>query len=1020
MKHNILMGISVLPALLIMPAFSDTITTRQVITDDTTYNDLTATNIASSTANNGGVFYMENTPTTTLTFNGTSTFSGNSLNNGGMGGVIGNGWLSSTSGTGYTPGGKIIFNGDASFSSNTTNNPNGGGAIFNYGNGTTANPDIRFNGDTNFSGNSTTGTSNNSVFSGGGAINHNNGTIIFDESANFSSNTSIYRGGAILSGGDIVFDDNATFDRNTATTSGGAIAILGGNVSFADSAVFTGNTAAAGAAIFLDNTNSQLTFADTATFSSNTGTGILLNNNSTGTVSFANGVTFDSNTNPLNGSLVNVGTITGTGGDFIFTNNTGSNGGGLKNSGTVSIDTTGQILFNTNTTTSTAGALDNGGAITLKGATTTFTGNKSNAGYGGAIFNAGDLEILGATNTFSGNIASDTGSTKSGGGAIHNRGNSGTTALTIGTESSTNTFSSNISHAHGGAIVSRAFDGVAQDSTVTINGATTFRGNHAALNGGAIWNATSNDGGISQITFNGTTNFINNSAQGAGGALYNNDTVTFNGNANFSGNTANGIANDIYNDGTVTFNGNTTITGGISGTGTINVASGKTLNIGTATLTQGSMNLDGTLLATLRAGNIPQINIIDTDGFSGTGTVKLSFDSAGTYSVFGNEIFDNTDISSSIYDLTWDGGDVTATIKSVSDIASANNISETAARTISNVSQSSSPLLNDLAVLMQDGLAYDTQTARDSVEKATRTINPESVPVNHSVNVSIQNALQLLASSRMSNFVIGRSGGDTNIGIGGIWAQGIYNKTKLNDSFNGYTRGISVGFDGTVNNIWTLGMGYMYGHSNIGTTSRNTQVDSHSVFVYTQYQPSNWYINAIANYSMSDYSEQGNALGIGVYSDYDLDTFGASATMGYDFIGGISPELSVQYMHLGSTDYTNSLGISNKIDSADYMTASIGTRYGFDMVMNNGWVLRPGIRYALKYDLISEDGRITVIMPGINSYTLDGDYLSRVSNEIGLELGMMYNSFKMSLNYDIESRADYTSQTGRVKFKYNF
>ena len=93
MKHNILMGISVLPALLIMPAFSDTITTRQVITDNTTYNDLTATNIASSTAKNGGVFYMENTPTTTLTFNGTSTFSGNSLNNGGMGGVIGNGWL---------------------------------------------------------------------------------------------------------------------------------------------------------------------------------------------------------------------------------------------------------------------------------------------------------------------------------------------------------------------------------------------------------------------------------------------------------------------------------------------------------------------------------------------------------------------------------------------------------------------------------------------------------------------------------------------------------------------------------------------------------------------------------------------------------------------------------------------------------------------------------------------------------------------------------------------------------------
>lgn len=1019
MKYNALVGISVLPALLIMPAFSDTITTRQVITDDTTYNDLTASDIASTTSNNGGVFYLENIPDTVLTFDGTTVFSGNSLNNGGMGGAIGNGWLASTTGTGYTPGGQIIFNGPTTFTTNTTNNPGGGGAIFNYGNGTATTPDIIFANPATFSTNATTGVSN-SVYAGGGAINHRDGFIVFSDTATFNGNTSQSRGGGILSGGDIIFTGPATFSGNSATTNGGAMAILGGDITFEKSATFANNTAASGSAIYLDETDSRLTFSDTATFTGNTGTNTLQNNSTSGTVSFANGVTFDSNTNPLNGSLVNRGTVSGTAGDFVFTNNSGSNGGGIKNSGTLSFDTTGRILFSNNTTSSSAGALDNGGEITLKGAATTFTNNKSSTGYGGAIFNAGDLSLLGATNTFSGNTASDTSATKSGGGAIHNRGNTGTTTLIIGTETSTNTFTSNTSFAHGGAIVSRAFDGTGQDSTITINGATTFRNNAAAQNGGAIWNATSNDGGVSEITFNGNTNFINNSALGTGGALYNNDTVTFNGNANFSGNTANGIANDIYNDGTVNFNGNTNLTGGISGTGTINIASGKTLNLGTATLTQDSINLDGTLLATLRAGDTAQINITDNDGFSGAGTVKLSFDSAGTYSVFGNETFDNTDISSSIYDLTWNGGDVTATIKSVSDIASANNISDSAARAISNVSLSSSTRLNNLSVLMQENLSYDTQAGRDAVENTARAINPESAPVNHSVNISMQNALQLLASSRMSNFGIGRSGGDTTIGIGGIWAQGIYNKTKLNDNFNGYTRGISVGFDGTVNNIWTLGMGYMYGHSNIGATSRNTQVDSHSVFIYTKYQPSNWYINAIVNYSMSDYSEQGNALGIGVYSDYDLDTFGASATMGYDFIGGISPELSVRYLHLGSTDYTNSLGISNTIDSADYMTASIGTRYGFDLVMNNGWVLRPGIRYALKYDLISEEGSITVMMPGINTYTLDGDYLSRVSNEIGLELSMMYNAFKMSLYYDIESRADYTSQTGRIKFKYNF
>lgn len=1020
MKHNILMGISVLPALLIMPASADTITTRQVITENTTYTDLTASNIASTTANNGGVFYMEDVPSTTLTFDGTSTFSSNSLNDGGMGGVIGNGWLSSKSGDGFTVGGKVVFNGDATFTSNSTNNLNGGGAIFNYGDGTTTSPDIKFNGATTFANNTDTGNTNNSVFSGGGAINHRNGAIVFDDNATFTDNSSTYRGGAILAAGDMTFNDGAIFSGNSATSSGGAMAILGGNVSFAKSATFSSNSAGAGSAIFIDQSSSNLSFTDRAVFSENTGTGTLLNNNATGTVSFANGVTFDKNTNTLNGSLVNAGTVNGTGGNFIFTNNTGSNGGGLKNSGTVSIATLGRVLFDNNQTTGTAGALDNGGEITMDASSVSFTNNKSNAGYSGAIFNAGSLNIAGQTNTFTGNTALDTGTTKSGGGAIHNRGVTGTANLTVGTSTSTNTFANNSSSAYGGAIVSRAFDGAGQDSSVTINGATAFRNNTATLDGGAIWNATSGDGGASDITFNGDTTFTNNRALGQGGAIYNNDTITFNGNTTFSGNSANGVSNDIHNDGTVNLNGDTTMNGGITGTGTLNVASGKTLNIGTSSLTQGAVKLDGTLLATLRTGNTAQINVENDGGFTGNGTVKLSFDAAGTYKVFGNQTFDNTDITSSIYDLTWNGGDVIATIKSVEDIATQNNISNDAARTVSNVSTSSSSRLNDLSVLMQESLSDGTQSGRDAVEHTARAINPETAPVNHAIGASTQNTMQLLASNRLNGFGMGRNGGDETIDIGGIWAQGLYNKTKLNDNFNGYTRGISVGFDGTVNDTWTLGMGYMYGHSDIGAIARNTEVDSHSLFVYGQYKPNNWYMNAIVNYTMSDYTESGTAMGIYVSGDYDLDAFGAVATVGYDFLGGISPELSVRYLHIGSADYTNSLGIRSKIDSTDYMTASLGTHYGFDLLLNNGWVVRPGMHYALKYDLISDDNHITVAMPGISAYTLNGEKLSRIANEVGLEIGMMYGAFNMSLNYDIEARADYTSQTGRVKFRYEF
>lgn len=1025
MKNNfyhILFGISVLPALLVMPAMAETITERTVISENTTYTDLVAENIASTVANNGGVFYMQDVPNVILGFDGITVFQNNSLNNGGMGGVIGNGWLSSTSGTGYTQGGKIVFNGATNFVGNSTNNANGGGAIFNYGLGTATNPDIIFYDDATFSDNTVT-ESMNGVYAGGGAINHRNGMIVFNSDAIFSANKSASQGGAILSAGDMVFNSTANFSENNAGKNGGALAIMGGNTTFEGAATFSGNTAAGASAIYLGESAGTVAFRDTATFNNNTGVGTLLNNVATAMVEFANGATFSGNTNNLNGSLVNTGIVNVTGGDLVFSNNTGSNGGGLKNAGTVNLDTTGIVSFSSNATTSTAGALDNGGTITFEASDVSFTNNTSDAGYGGAVFNSGDLTIDSANNTFTGNNAKGTGAIKSGGGAIHNRGQTGTATLIVGTDASMNTFSSNKSSAYGGAIVARAFDGSDANSEVTINGATTFSGNTAALDGGAIWNAVAESGGstgTSSIVFNGDTTFKNNTANGVGGAIYNNDTVIFNGVTSFDGNTANGVSNDIFNNGVISFNGDTTLNGGIDGTGTLNIASGTTFDIGTANVTQGAIALDGTMLATLRSGDAAQITVNNDGGFTGAGTLKLLFDKAGTYKVFGNQMFDNVDVSSAVYDLAWDGGDVTATTKSIDDIASQNNITKETARVISGVSDSSSAKLNDLSVLFQEKLASGTPGDIAAVEHAGAAINPEQASVAQSVSTSVQNTVTSLISNRLAMSGIGRSGGDTNVSPGGVWAQGVYNKTKQNNVFNGYTRGVSVGFDGQINDVWTLGVGYMFAHSDISATTRDTDIDSSTMFLYGQYKPSAWYMNAFVNYTMSDYTENGSALGVGVTSDYDVDTFGANLSTGYEFASGLTPEMSLRYMHLNASDYTNSLGIRNHFGDTDYMSASLGTRYEFDVYMNNGWILRPMMRYAVKYDLISDNHNITVVMPGVNSYVLDGARLSRIANELGIGIGMNYKGLEISLNYDIEARDNYTSQTGHAKFRYEF
>ena len=444
------------------------------------------------------------------------------------------------------------------------------------------------------------------------------------------------------------------------------------------------------------------------------------------------------------------------------------------------------------------------------------------------------------------------------------------------------------------------------------------------------------------------------------------------------------------------------------------------MNIGTSDITQGDIILDGTLMATLRMADNAQITVNNTDGFTGNGTLKLAFDQAGTYHVFGNQMFNNIDITNPIYDMVWDGGDVTTTIKSVEDIATQNNLSDETARVISNTSDSTSAQLNNLSVLFQEKLASGTETDIKAVEHAGAAINPEKKSVVQSASTSIHNTLSSVVAGRMGLLGFGRNGGDMNMNVSGVWAQGIYNKSKLNDAFNGYSRGIAAGIDGTINDTATIGVGYLFAHSDISSNTRDTDIDSSSIFVYGQYQPSAWYANAMLNYTMSDYKEDGTALGVDVSSDYDVDLFGATIATGYEFIGGITPELSMRYIHINASDYTNSLGIKNHFDNADYLTATLGTKYEFDIYMMNGWVFRPQLRYAVKYDLISDKQDITVTMPGVNAYVLDGNRLSRIANEIGVAVSTNYRGLEISLNYDIEARADYTSQTGRAKFRYEF
>ena len=104
----------------------------------------------------------------------------------------------------------------------------------------------------------------------------------------------------------------------------------------------------------------------------------------------------------------------------------------------------------------------------------------------------------------------------------------------------------------------------------------------------------------------------------------------------------------------------------------------------------------------------------------------------------------------------------------------------------------------------------------------------------------------------------------------------------------------------------------------------------------------------------------------------------------------------------------------------DFLSGIAGLKYAF--AIENDWAiqLRPELRAAMTYDFISDAATATVVMPGVASYKVDAERLSRMGGEFGIGLTALYKGMEVSLMYDLDLHKDYTSQTGMIKFRGRF
>lgn len=901
----------------------------------------------------------------------------------------------------------------------------------------------------------------------------NPGTLIVKSGTVFKNNTAKYDGGAIANFG-VLDIDGATFEANKSQTEttdsqpvgGGAISLgIDSKTTIKNTKFVNNETGFNGGAIGTRRTinNGDITNGSHENHSLIISDSAFIGNKATGT-------TTDRADNKLQGG--NGGAIANSFNNTqisntVFEKNEAINGGAVYN----------QSLYNTN---NQAQETDKGGDI--KFADVTFDGNKASTN-GGAIFNDANTNAeLSGTVVFSGNEAGNAGGAifvadasssmeiasgavfKSNsaklGGAIYNKGNLGTLDGVTFEDNTAETNGGAILNSNGGTIASIT-NSIFKNNTSTNGGGaaiynkggeiaeisnTVFEGNIAEKgNGGAIFNggttaanitldnvqfignqAANGSGGA--ISTSGVVNianatFENNSASTGGGAINVDGTVKLSGENTFSGNKVGDKLNDInlnQNNGQakVDVSGTLTLDGGISGEGTTSFADNTKLNI-TENTTFGED-------VAITIGENTELGLIVDSGEE-----SAEFDTSKLLGENGFTLADNA-----LYNaIVGDNGKVTMEQKSADEAAASLGLSGSQAEAVLGAisgGSSDNANFNSFREALNQHLQSADKAQVSNGTGAADLLTADANPVIRSVETGIHNMVFSVVSDELNGtsaaMAEGKSSGDAfkqvKAWVKALFSHSDHESTSKASGFDTNSDGVAMGIDKQLDNRTKVGLGYAYSSTDISSGIRDTDVDTHTAFVYGQYKPANWYINTVVAYNWSDYSEKKAALGFNANADYDVESWAVQSLYGYEMqLNGydVTPEAGLRYAHISQDGYTDALGTSVAANDSDILTAIVGAKVAKDYALDSDTIIRPELRAAVTYDLVDDANNSNVVLANGVAYRVNGEKLNRLGFELGAKVATdVSDNWEISLAYEGGFREDYQNHTGMLNAKYKF
>ena len=395
-----------------------------------------------------------------------------------------------------------------------------------------------------------------------------------------------------------------------------------------------------------------------------------------------------------------------------------------------------------------------------------------------------------------------------------------------------------------------------------------------------------------------------------------------------------------------------------------------------------------------------------------------------------NSRYEFTDNGDGTFDVTSVGSATDAVV----DAGGSANNAGTAEAWDSVSASTSSPV----AAAVTEKLAQLSNSTNAAEQKAyvdaLTAVAPEVAPMVQKTQTETANQVFGAVSTRLTGGSIstggeGMASGDNIFKRGAMWVQGLFNKSKLDDTskakgFDADSNGIAFGAEKFVTDDTKVGIGYAYTNTDIDGFMRDTDVDTHTAILYGEYKPSNWYVNGIATYGWSDYEESKSVAGVGVKADYDVETFGLQAMTGYDMNVnglGITPEAGLRYVHIKQDAYKDSADQRVSANDSDILTGVIGAKVSKNFELSNGMNIKPEARIAATYDLMNDDVNSVVTLANGSAYAVEGEALDRFGMEFGAGVTAEVNDkVELSLGYEGKFREDYQDHTGLINAKYKF